>query len=290
MSITILFRGSKRRFATRFSVRKFLSVIVLSSLVLLVSSRSSESVFENHVRVNVVKTGLEEQSKLVAELKQNTNEKVSGIVTQIATLQSRINKMDTITAAIAENAGLTKEDFSLSEETKAELSSQKDFTAQIDVMSQTLDFKIQQLNALESILIGLTIEKESELSGRPVSKGWLSSYYGVRKDPFSGKPAMHKGIDFAGKAGDNVVATAAGVVTWSGERFGYGNLVEVDHGNGLRTRYGHNDSLNVSVGDIVTKGQALAALGNTGRSTGAHVHYEVLKNGKQVDPLPYIYR
>lgn len=290
MSITVLFRGKKRRFATRFSVRKFLSVLVLSSLVLLISSRSSESVFENHVRVNVVKTGLEGQAKLVEQLQRDTDERIQGIVNQLATMKNQINKLDTMAGAIAENAGLTVEDFVLSEELKAELTSRKDFTAQIESMSKTLNFKIEQLNALESILMGLNIEKESELSGRPVSKGWLSSYYGVRKDPFTGKPAMHKGIDFAGKTGDEVVATAAGVVTWSGERFGYGNLVEVDHGNGIRTRYGHNKELKVEVGDIVTKGQAVALLGNTGRSTGAHVHYEVIKNGEQVDPLPYIYR
>lgn len=290
MSITVLFRGKKRRFATRFSVRKFLSVVVLSSLVLLISSRSSESVFENHVRVNVVKTGLEGQAKLVEQLHVDTQEQIKGIVNQLATMQNQINKLDTMTGAIAENAGLTKEDFVLSSELKAELSGKKDFTAQIESMSKTLEFKIEQLNALESILMGLNIERESELSGRPVSKGWLSSYYGVRKDPFNGKPTMHKGIDFAGKSGDQVIATAAGVVTWSGERYGYGNLVEIDHGNGIRTRYGHNKELKVAVGDIVTKGQSVALLGNTGRSTGAHVHYEVLKNGEQVDPLPYIYR
>jgi len=242
------------------------------------------------VRVNVVKTGLEAQAKLVAQLQQTTEEKVSGLVNQLATLQSRINKMDTLTSAIAENAGLAKEDFSLSDEAKANLASSKDLTSQLETMSETLDFKIQQLNALESLLLGLSIEKESELSGRPVQKGWLSSYYGVRKDPFSGRPAMHKGVDFAGKAGEDIIATAAGVVTWAGERYGYGKLVEIDHGNGLRTRYGHNDELQVEVGDIVTKGQAVALLGNTGRSTGAHVHYEVLKNGSQVDPLPYIYK
>jgi murein DD-endopeptidase MepM/ murein hydrolase activator NlpD len=290
MSITVLFRGKKRRFATRFSVRKFLSVVVLSSLVLLISSRSSESVFENHVRVNVVKTGLEGQAKLVEQLHVDTQEQIKGIVNQLATMQNQINKLDTMTGAIAENAGLTKEDFVLSSELKAELSGKKDFTAQIESMSKTLEFKIEQLNALESILMGLNIERESELSGRPVSKGWLSSYYGVRKDPFNGKPTMHKGIDFAGKSGDQVIATAAGVVTWSGERYGYGNLVEIDHGNGIRTRYGHNKELKVAVGDIVTKGQSVALLGNTGRSTGAHVHYEVLKNGAQVDPLPFIYR
>jgi murein DD-endopeptidase MepM/ murein hydrolase activator NlpD len=157
-------------------------------------------------------------------------------------------------------------------------------------MSDTLDFKIQQLTALESLMRGLNIERESELAGRPVEKGWLSSYYGVRKDPFTSRPAMHKGIDFAGKAGENVIATGAGVVSWSGTRYGYGELVEIDHGNGLRTRYGHNAELTVEVGDVVTKGQSIALVGNTGRSTGAHVHYEVLKNGQQIDPLPYIYR
>jgi murein DD-endopeptidase MepM/ murein hydrolase activator NlpD len=157
-------------------------------------------------------------------------------------------------------------------------------------MSDTLDFKIQQLTALESLMLGLNIERESELGGRPIGKGWLSSYYGVRKDPFTGRPAMHKGIDFAGKEGDDVIATGAGVITWSGDRYGYGKLVEIDHGNGLRTRYGHNAGLKVQVGDVVTKGQAIAYVGNTGRSTGAHVHYEVLKNGEQIDPLPYVYR
>lgn len=101
---------------------------------------------------------------------------------------------------------------------------------------------------------------------------------------------MHKGVDFAGSEGDDVVATGAGLVTWAGERYGYGNLVEIEHGNGLVTRYGHNKALEVQVGDVVTKGQVIAVMGSTGRSTGPHVHYEVLKKGKQIDPLPFVYR
>jgi murein DD-endopeptidase MepM/ murein hydrolase activator NlpD len=112
----------------------------------------------------------------------------------------------------------------------------------------------------------------------------------MRADPFTGKPTMHKGLDFAGKEGDNVVATAAGIVTWAGDRYGYGQLVEIDHGDGFITRYGHNDGLTVSIGDVVTKGQPIAKMGNTGRSTGVHVHYEVIRNGRQVDPLPYVYK
>jgi murein DD-endopeptidase MepM/ murein hydrolase activator NlpD len=112
----------------------------------------------------------------------------------------------------------------------------------------------------------------------------------MRKDPFSGLPAMHKGLDFGGSEGSPVIATGAGMVTWAGPRYGYGNLVEVDHGDGLVTRYGHSKSIHVKVGDVVTKGQQIADMGTTGRSTGPHVHYEVLKNGVQIDPLQFVYR
>ena len=290
MTFTILYKGNKRRFVKRISARKLLSFSVIASIVFLISSRSTESVYENHVRVSVVKTGLEQQAKLVEQLKTNTEQQVGGIVTQLAVLQNRINKMELLTATMAEKAGLNKEDFTLSEEMQTLYSDESSITNQIKKMSETLDFKIQQLTALESLMLGLNIERESELAGRPVNKGWLSSYYGVRKDPFTGRPSMHKGIDFAGKEGEDVIATGAGVVTWSGDRYGYGKLVEIDHGNGLRTRYGHNAELTVTVGDVVTKGQSIALVGNTGRSTGAHVHYEVLKSGQQVDPLPFIYR
>ncbi|WP_412971381.1 M23 family metallopeptidase [Glaciecola sp. MF2-115] len=290
MTFTILYKGNKRRFVKRISARKLLSFSVIASIVFLISSRSTESVYENHVRVSVVKTGLEQQAKLVEQLKTNTEQQVGGIVNQLAVLQNRINKMELLTATMAEKAGLNKEDFTLSEEMQTLYSDESSITNQIKKMSETLDFKIQQLTALESLMLGLNIERESELAGRPVTKGWLSSYYGVRKDPFTGRPSMHKGIDFAGKEGEEVIATGAGVVTWSGDRYGYGKLVEIDHGNGLRTRYGHNAELTVTVGDVVTKGQSIALVGNTGRSTGAHVHYEVLKSGQQVDPLPFIYR
>jgi len=290
MSFTILYKGKNRRFVKRISARKLLSLSVIASIVFLISSRSTESVYENHVRVNVIKTGLEQQADLVDKLKVNTQQQVGGIVNQLAILQNRINQMELLTATMAENAGLNKEDFTLSEDMQTLDATESSLTNQINKMSETLDFKIQQLTALESLMLGLNIERESELAGRPVGKGWLSSYYGVRKDPFTGRPSMHKGLDFAGKEGEDVIATGAGVVTWSGDRYGYGKLVEIDHGNGLRTRYGHNAQLSVEVGDVVTKGQGIALVGNTGRSTGAHVHYEVLKNGQQVDPLPFIYR
>jgi murein DD-endopeptidase MepM/ murein hydrolase activator NlpD len=263
---------------------------VLLSLVTLVSSRSTESVYENQIRLNAVKTGLQEQVALVQQLHENTDIQVLSIVQQLGNMQSQLKQLDSLTAALAEKTGLTPENFALPEELESPLSAEHTLNENVENMARALEYKIQQLDALESILIGLNIEQESKLAGRPVTKGWLSSYYGMRKDPFNGRPTMHKGVDFAGKNGSGVIATGAGIVTWSGVRSGYGNLVEIDHGNGLRTRYGHADSLTVEVGDVVTKGQVVALMGSTGRSTGPHVHYEVLKNGKQIDPLPFVYR
>ena len=99
---------------------------------------------------------------------------------------------------------------------------------------------------------------------------------------------MHKGMDFAGQMDSDVVATAAGVVTWAGKRYGYGNLIEINHGNGYSTRYGHCHKVLVKVGDTVKPGQKIALMGSTGRSTGPHVHYEVLKNGRQINPANFV--
>jgi len=124
--------------------------------------------------------------------------------------------------------------------------------------------------------------------GRPVGSGWISSYFGKRTDPFTGKLANHTGIDFAGKLGADVAVVADGVVTWSADRYGYGIMVEVNHGNGYSTRYAHNSENLVTVGDEVKKGQTVALMGETGRATGPNLHFEVLKNGRRVNPVNFI--
>jgi murein DD-endopeptidase MepM/ murein hydrolase activator NlpD len=123
-----------------------------------------------------------------------------------------------------------------------------------------------------------------------VAEGYVSSAFGERMDPFNGEEAFHKGIDFAASAGAKVLSVAAGVVTWSGMREGFGVLIEVAHGNGLVTRYAHNSRALVNVGDTVQRGQAIAVVGSTGRSTGPHVHFEVLKNSIAINPMNYIGR
>src|SRR5690606_5040198 len=163
--------------------------------------------------------------------------------------------------------------------------------AQIDDMLAQLSNKQNQLSILESVMMNHNIKTDSFIAGRPITSGWMSSQYGIRKDPFNGNPAMHKGLDFASYDEDvQIIATGAGIVTYAGERFGYGLLIEIDHGAGLKTRYGHNKEILVKTGDVVTRGQHIAELGSTGRSTGPHVHYEVLRNGRQIDPYKFVYR
>mgnify|MGYP001553161615 CR=1 FL=1 len=160
----------------------------------------------------------------------------------------------------------------------------------IDDLSEQVLERQQQLEALEQLLELRDYEAASTVAGRPIARGWLSSPFGPRVDPIDGRMATHRGIDFAGRLGDPVLAVAAGIVTFSGRRPGFGRLVEITHGNGYVTRYAHCDELKVELGEMVRKGDAVATIGNSGRSTGPHVHFEVLRNGRQVDPTRFVTR
>jgi murein DD-endopeptidase MepM/ murein hydrolase activator NlpD len=161
-------------------------------------------------------------------------------------------------------------------------------TAMVDDLQNQLSSREQQLGVLENLILTRELNKQVYPEGRPVQDGWISSYFGRRADPFTGYSAVHKGLDFAGPAGTKVSSVAAGLVTFAGERSGFGEMVEINHGNGLATRYCHNEKVLVKQGDMVRKGQEVALMGSTGRSTGPHLHFEVLKNGTQVDPLRFI--
>ena len=165
-----------------------------------------------------------------------------------------------------------------------------DLTAMLSQLEQRVNSRDSQLAALENVILARELKAEIHPEGRPVTRGFISSYFGARADPFDGREAFHKGVDFAGSIGDRVVAVAAGVVTWAGERSGFGKLIEVSHGDGFITRYAHNQRTLVRVGETVKRGEAVALMGSTGHSTGPHVHFEVLRNGRQVDPLSFIGR
>ena len=161
-------------------------------------------------------------------------------------------------------------------------------TKEIDALQRRLEQRDTQLLALENVMLSRNLNEAVRPDGRPVLEGYISSGFGDRIDPFDGHEAVHKGVDIAGQQGSEVVAVASGVVTRAGPASGYGNLVEINHGNGYATRYAHNEAVLVAVGDTVTRGQPIALMGSTGRSTGPHVHFEVLRNGQQVNPLSFI--
>ena len=163
-----------------------------------------------------------------------------------------------------------------------------DFLSTLKALNAEMGDREQKFSVLESLLMDRSLHERIMPSGRPVRNGWVSSGYGMRTDPFTGKKEFHEGIDFAGKEGSRVLAVADGIVSWAGWRKGYGKMVEITHGNGYATRYAHNEKLLVSVGETVKKGQTIALMGSTGRSTGPHVHFEVVHNDREVNPAKYV--
>lgn len=236
------------------------------------------------------------QREDVAAARRKVDQDMDALAVRLGELQAKVIRLDALGGRLTEIAKLDKGEFDFSKQpalggpesgVSAESLSGTDFVALLDNLSQQLDDRNDQLGLLETMMMNRSLQEAVTPAGRPIKRGWTSSYYGMRTDPFNGKREHHKGMDFAGKMGSEVIAVGAGVVTWSGERYGYGNLVEVNHGKGYATRYGHAEKLLVSVGEAVTKGQVLALMGSTGRSTGPHVHFEVLYQGKTVNPQKY---
>lgn len=163
-----------------------------------------------------------------------------------------------------------------------------DVAQSLDQLEAELTEQATELGLLESVLMDRELDQSLLPAGMPVRNGYIASSFGSRTDPFTGKPDFHPGVDFNGERGQDILAVASGVVAWSGRRSGYGNVVEIDHGNGYRTRYAHNLANVVQVGDPIRSGQLIARMGSTGRSTGNHVHFEVWKDGRLVNPSTYI--
>ena len=239
------------------------------------------------------------QAEELAALKQQSESRLQGMTMTLAEFQARMTRLDALGEHLTAMANLEDGEFDFSQPPAmggplaGEFSVDYrnfDIGGEMRVFQQRLTDREQQLDILESLLTNRNLNDQVWISGRPVEKGWISSDFGQRTDPFTGKPAMHDGIDFAGKEGSNVVAVAGGVVTWTGTQSGYGEMVEISHGDGFVTRYAHNKQNLVEPGDVVRKGEPIGIMGSSGRSTGAHVHFEVYKHGRAIDPASYVRR
>lgn len=165
-----------------------------------------------------------------------------------------------------------------------------DLSVHMQQLAQRFDTQQTQLGVLQAFLTDRQADAAAIPTGMPVKDGYITSAFGERIDPFTGRPSFHPGLDIGAFAGERVHAVAAGVVTYAGTRPGYGEVVEIDHGDGYMTRYAHNSKLLAYVGEHVHAGEVISDAGSTGRSTGTHVHFEVWHDGKLVNPLAYVKR
>lgn len=285
-------------------LKGLLSVCILGAPVafgyfgyqLAVSHEPQEYALETALELN---EELQSNADALARLKQQSQAQLEALTVRLASLQARLLRMEALGERITAVAQLDAGEFDFTEEPGVGGPLSEDAVpyappAFIDAISELeaqIADRAQQLEILEGLMAERQFADEAAVTGRPVRQGWVSSPFGRRTDPFTGQLAWHSGIDFAtSAAGADIIAVAAGVVTAAGERDGYGLALDINHGNGYVTRYGHGEKLLVGVGDIITKGQAIALVGSTGRSTGPHVHFEVYKHGRVVDPASYIHR
>ena len=240
---------------------------------------------------------VDEQRDAVAQATREARENLTASSLRLAKLQAHIVRLDALGERLIGVANLDGGEFNFRADPAVGGPSAgtadvqvKDYLAQLDELSADIADRERQFTVLETLLADRKLSSDVFLAGRPVRKGWMSSRYGKRIDPITGRPAWHQGVDFAGKEGSDVVAVAAGIVVYAGHRSGYGKMVEINHVGRFSTRYGHHKDIAVKVGDIVRKGQTVGTIGSSGRSTGPHVHFEVYKNGRVVDPSSYIHR
>jgi murein DD-endopeptidase MepM/ murein hydrolase activator NlpD len=244
-----------------------------------------------------VKLEIQQQQDILNQLSREQETNINALAARLAELKAASTRLDALGERLVKLGQLDPAEFDFSQPPPvggperlidAPHSSVVEMSQSIDHMSKVLRSQYVRLDALQLLLLDRNLENERTPSGWPVNAGWISSGFGERNDPFTGKKAQHDGLDFAGIKGSEVLGVASGVVIWSGPRAGYGKLLEIDHGNGYITRYAHNDELLVKAGDGITAGQTIARMGSTGRASSPHVHFEVLNKGKAVNPYQFV--
>lgn len=247
-------------------------------------------------QIHALQQQVHRQDAELGGVRQDAQRGLDALAVKLGQLQAQSTRLNALGERLAQVGKLDQGEFDFDQ--PPAVGGVEDINASSYALPQTLDrsisqlasqFDVQQaqLSALQSLLMDARIESNLKPTGMPVA-GYISSYFGVRPDPFDGRSARHTGIDIAAPFGTAVHAVAEGMVTFAGVRNGYGNVVEIDHGNGYMTRYAHNSALEVHPGQHVQVGQVIAKAGSTGRSTGSHVHFEVWYDGRVVNPLAFV--
>jgi murein DD-endopeptidase MepM/ murein hydrolase activator NlpD len=235
---------------------------------------------------------IRQQGAQVKELEQATAASLDALALQVGNIRGQAMRLDALGERLVDQSGLDTGEFDFSSvpavggygDGPGASQSAAEITAELGSVARLLQDRKSKLDLLQDMLMNRELRKEITPSGFPVKQGYMTSGYGSRTDPFSGKKKSHKGVDFAGKPGTEVIAVASGVVIKSERHRGFGNIVELRHPDGYVTRYAHNKQNLIKEGELVEKGQTIALLGSTGRSSGPHVHFEVSRNGRSVNP------
>ena len=245
-------------------------------------------------QVSLLQAESERQQTELSHVRRGAQQEVNAMAARLGELQAQANRLNALGERLTRVGQLQDGEFDFEEsvgvggnESTFDMAPQA-LSDGVDELEQQFEASGQQLSVLEALLFNRTLEQNATPSRMPILNSYITSGFGGRADPFGGGGQYHKGIDFKASVGDPVLVVADGVVEFAGVKGGYGNVIDVDHGNGYITRYAHNSRLLVKAGDLVRVGQQVAKAGSTGRSTGAHVHFEVWENGRVVNPRKFL--
>jgi murein DD-endopeptidase MepM/ murein hydrolase activator NlpD len=240
---------------------------------------------------------LAQQREAVQAAQTKAEQDLDALAQQLGQLQARAIRIDVLGERLVDMVGLDAAEFSFGSVPgqggpapagDGEAAGMPDFVTQLAEVAAVLEARAQELEILERAIIDARTAEQMHPQGRPVSVGWISSQFGWRSDPMTGRKSFHEGTDFVGKAGSPIFAAASGIVKFAGTRRGFGNVVELAHGRGYVTRYAHNRKNLVKEGERVAKGQKIALMGSSGRVTGTHLHFEVLRGDKPLNPMSFL--
>jgi len=273
------------------------AVLALASLgagvALAVASPRDRALAE----IDALHKQVRQQDRQLGDLRDDAHRQLDALAIKLGQLQAQATRLNALGERLVQVGKLDSGEFNFDQPPpvggvevasgSGSYSLPQTLDASIDQLASQFDTQQAQLSAMQSLLMNARIDSDLKPAGMPAD-GYISSYFGVRADPFDGRSALHTGLDIAVPYGSPVHTVAEGMVTYAGVRSGYGNVVEIDHGNGYMTRYAHNSKLLVHPGQHVRVGDEIAEAGSTGRSTGSHVHFEVWYHGRVVNPLAYV--
>jgi murein DD-endopeptidase MepM/ murein hydrolase activator NlpD len=302
MNIIVISEGIRKGRVACLSHRHLLLILIIGGLLLPlffgILTFKIQALIEKHAspddRLAIYAKELAEQSRAIERAKREAATHLNALARRMGQLQAQVLRLNALGGRLSHMAGLDTREFNFDAEVaqggpeSGSLGAVMEVTGSLKRLSGEINTSEARLKALETLLLDRRLTDAVTPAGWPAEGGFVSSGFGTRADPFTGALAFHEGVDIASRLGSPIHAMADGVVSFAGEKPQYGRTIEITHGRGLTTRYAHTLSLLVKVGDKVNRGDAIALVGSSGRSTGPHVHFEVLRDERAVNPGRYL--